>query len=109
MEHLNAIAKWYVKAPGANKTEAAIQRTTKALGTIVPVLDQFNTENSVSIPSGAYKRTSTEKDIPILITELLNFEVFDKIPGRKHKLFSTIIILHKNSHNELYEWINNRL
>ena len=109
MEHLNAIAKRCVKALGANKTEAAIQRATKALGTIVPVLNQFDTENSVSIPSGAHKRASAEKDILILITELLNFEVFDKIPGRKHKSFSTINILHKNSHNELYEWINKRL
>ena len=60
MEHLNAIAKGCVKALGANKTEAAIQRATKALGTIVPVLNQFDTENSVSIPSGAHKRASTE-------------------------------------------------
>ena len=95
MEHLNAIAKGCVKALGANKTEAAIQRATKALGKIVPVLNQFDTENSLSIQSGTHKRASTEKDIVILFTELLNFEVFDKIPGRKHKRFSTINILRK--------------
>ena len=37
MEHLNAIAKGCVKVLGANKTETAIQRSTKTLGTIVSI------------------------------------------------------------------------
>ena len=58
--HGNAIVKGCVMALGTNKTEAAIQLTTKALGTIVPVLDQFDTEKSVSIQTGAHKRASAD-------------------------------------------------
>jgi len=77
---------------GGNKTESATQRATKALGRIVPVLDQFDLENSVLISSGAHKKASAEKDIPFLITELQNFDGFDKISGRMQSFPTTDIL-----------------
>ena len=44
----------------ANKTECAIQRSTKALGTTVHVFYQFGI---VPIASGAHKRVSAEKQV----------------------------------------------
>ena len=70
MEHLNAIAKGCIKGLGANKTEVAIQRSARALGTIVPVLDQFDAQNNVPSISGVHKRASTEKDQALIISEL---------------------------------------
>ena len=52
MEYLNAIAKGCIKYLGANKTETAIKRSAKALGTIVPILESFDKENDVQDVSG---------------------------------------------------------
>ena len=41
MEHLNCVVKECIKGLGANKTDCAIRRVGRALGTIVPVLEQF--------------------------------------------------------------------
>ena len=47
MEHLNAVAKGCIKNLGVNKTETAIVRSAKALGTIVPILENFDSQSNV--------------------------------------------------------------
>ena len=62
MEHLNRICKEAIKYLGSNKTiEAAITRVGRALGTIAPVLDSFDQENSVVKRSHHHKRASFER------------------------------------------------
>ena len=61
-EHLNKIIKDAIRGLGANKTEAAIVYAGKALGTLEPVLRQFDAENKIKNPSGAHKPPSAEKD-----------------------------------------------
>ena len=87
MEHLNRIAKEAIKNLGANKTEKAIARVGRALGTIAPVLRQFDEENAVTAPSGAHQRASTEKDRNAIVGELVHSKIFDTVPGRKHSTF----------------------
>lgn len=99
MEHLNAAGKGCIKGLGANKTEEAIQRSTRALGTIVPVLEQFDGENNMTASSGAHKRASTEKDLSIIVRELQKSKVFDTIPGRKHSSFQRMPFVRKNQTN----------
>ena len=48
MEHLNKIAKEAIRFQGANKTRKAILRIGRAIGTMSPVLDQFDAQNEVS-------------------------------------------------------------
>ncbi len=50
-EHLNRVCKYAVRGLHANKT--AIDRVGKALGTLSPVLDQFDDQNKVKKTSGA--------------------------------------------------------
>ena len=48
MEHLTAIAKGAINNLGAGKTEKAVVRLGKAIGTISPVLTQFDEDNGLS-------------------------------------------------------------
>ncbi len=50
MEHLNKMAKEAINFLGANKSEKAIQRVGKAIGTL-PVLNNFDMVNNVSTMS----------------------------------------------------------
>ena len=110
MEHLNAIAKGCIKSLGANKTEVAIQRSARALGTIVPVLDQFDAQNNVPSISGVHKRASTEKDQALIISELQKMKVYDVIPGRMHETFPhPKNALRQKNLQELKAWITDRL
>ena len=50
-EHLNRVCKEAVKALGSNKTVEGITRAGKALGVIVPILNnrQFDVDNNVGV------------------------------------------------------------
>lgn len=87
MKHLNAVCKGCIKDLGANKTEAANTQSAKVLGTILPVLEQFDQQNNMPNISGAHKRASAEKDQAIIVNELQKRNAFTTIPGRKHKSF----------------------
>ena len=51
MEHLNRVCKNAMKGLGANKTPQSISRISNALGTIIPVLDNFDDNNAVTVSS----------------------------------------------------------
>lgn len=48
MEHLNRVAKNAIQSLGANKTEKAIERVGRAIGTIASLLQAFDAENQVN-------------------------------------------------------------
>ncbi len=83
-EHLNRVVKEAIRGLGANKTEAAITRVGRALGTSSPVLDQFEKENSVPERSGQHHVASSEKDRDTIVCQLQQTQVFTVITGRKH-------------------------
>lgn len=110
MEHLNKTGKGCVRNLGANKTETAIQRSAKALGTIVPVLEKFDEQNNVPDISGEHKRASTEKDRTIIVQELRKNKVFDTVPGRYHPSFPhPKNALRSKNTDELKTWIVDRI
>ena len=86
MEDLNAVGKGCIKGLRANKTEEAIKCSAKTLGTIVPVLDQFDEENNVPDVSVDHKRESAEKDTAIIVN-MSSRTVRFLIVGRKHASF----------------------
>ena len=47
-EHLNSVVKDFIRGLGANKTEDAIMRIGKALGTLFPVIENFDEENNIT-------------------------------------------------------------
>lgn len=76
MEHLNAIAKGAIKNLGAEKTENSIVRAGRAIGTISPVLLQFDEDNNVSRVSGVHRVAKYTKDVEIVVKELQRAQVF---------------------------------
>ncbi len=61
MEHLNRSVKEAVHYLGSNKTETSIQRIAKAIGTILPILDQFDNDNKVPCTSSKHARPEKKK------------------------------------------------
>ena len=62
LEHLNRLCNTTTGHLCVNKTEDAIVRCSKALGTVHSVLDMFDRNNSVHDPNGSHNRLSYEKD-----------------------------------------------
>ena len=78
-EHLNRVCKDAMHGLGANQTEKAMVRVGKALGTLSPVLDQFDKENDVHECSVSRSVPSSEKDRDMLISELQKSHVFSNL------------------------------
>ena len=76
MEHLNRLVKEAIRNLGANKTENVITGIGRVIGTIAPVLQQFDQENEVASTSGAHCMASFEKDRNIIVGELVKSDVF---------------------------------
>ncbi len=110
MEHLNRIAKDAIRALGANKTEQAVERVGKAIGTIAPLLQQYDEETNVKNVSGAHKRAKMSKDIEEVLSELMKYKVFSLVDQRKHTSFSSPKdLLHAKPTCDLQDWMVNRL
>ena len=76
MEHLNRLVKESIRDLGANKTQRSLERVGRALGTVSPVLANFDKDNEVTSESSMYKEAGICKDMNMLISELLKYEVF---------------------------------
>ena len=86
-EHLNRLCKTSIECLGANKTDNAIVRCGKALGTLHSVLEQFDANNSMSDVGGAHQKPSYKKDLTMILKELQQSNIFKVIPGRTHSSF----------------------
>ena len=110
MEHLNRLVKQSIKTLGPNKTEKAITRIGRAIGTVAPVLQVFDQENSVAKPSGAHHIAGYERDRNIIVSELIKSKVFTTIPGRMHSAFpNPRNILHAKEKRDVLTWMIERL
>lgn len=87
MEHLNKIAKEAIRFQGANKTEKAIERIGRAIGTLSPVLENFDSHNNVPTTSSRQRKPDAQRDIQLVVTELVNCDAFKVVTGRKYTAF----------------------
>ena len=111
VEHLNSVAKQSIKTIGPNKTQKAIERLGIAIGTLAPVLTQFDEDNDIAENSGAHKALQMHKDRTVVVSELMNVGVFrPNGDERKHHSFPhPRNILHHKSNEVLTEWIENKI
>ena len=110
MEHLNLVCKDAIRGLGANQSEKAIARVGKALGTLAPVLDQFDMENSVQSVSAIRSIPSSEKDRDMIIQELQDSKIFSITSGRKQPTFPhPRDVLHSQEKSKLLQWIMQHL
>ena len=87
LEHLNRLWKTAIKGLGANKTEICITRVGKALGTIAPILENFDTINKVTKVSGKHQAACSEKDLKLLLDVFKDASVFVEKSERIHPSF----------------------
>lgn len=105
-EHLNRLCKESVRGLQANKTEKAIIKIGKTLGTVAPLLDNFDQENNISHTSGAHKVPSTEKDVNLIVEHLHKSKIFSLQDGRAHSHFATPRdVLHSMDKQKIIHWI----
>ena len=86
-EHLNRLLKDIVKGLGSNKTEVAIVRSSKALGTLHNMLSQFDKDDHLGSTSELRPSPSYQRELTTIIKELKKYQVFKFIEGRKSKAF----------------------
>ena len=84
IEYLNRVAKTAIEGLGANKSEKAIKRVGKAIGTLTDSLDNYDKVNNVPAESGAHSTRSSEKDLHKVVKQLSKSRVFNVTPGRRH-------------------------
>ena len=110
MEHLNRIAKDAIKSLGANKTKRAIERVGKSIGMLSPLLHQFDQEHGLKPISGAHHRANLQKDLGIIVAELMKVDIFSIQADRKYPTFqSPRDLLHVKSDSDVRDWMVSRL
>lgn len=111
MEHLNKIAKGAISSLGSNKSEKAITRIGQSIGTLSPVLDNFDEDNHIQDTSSTQKRPTTRKDIEVVVKELLKAGSLKIInTKRKHSHFPhPRDNLRVKDKGELLQWLIGKL
>ena len=111
MEHLNKIAKGAISFLGSNKSKMAIKRIGHAIGTLSPVLDNFDEENHVATLSTRQRKPRALNDIEVVVNELIKAESF--VVKEKQKNYTAFPhpkdVLHAKDKNELLEWLVSKL
>ena len=106
MEHLNRTLKSGIGALGSNKTEDTIVRLSKAIGTLGPVLDNFDEVNGVNHHHTRHTQASMMTDIHKAITDINKAKLFGAIAGRSYSTFpNPRSLLHKAPKEDLLSWI----
>ena len=105
MEHLNRLCKEAIAGLRANKSDKAIVRVGKAIGTLYPVLEQFDVVNSIATLSGVHSKPKSLKDLHLILQELNQAHVFEQKPSRQHKAFKNIKTLLVHNPDKLITWM----
>ena len=106
-EHLNRTLKDSVGEMGANLSESAIVQRSKSLKGVMDVVQTFDVNTNLHAVSTDHTVSSSKKDEDAMLTELLKSQVFDYIPGRKHKSFANIrpnVSGHINA-SKFFQWL----
>ena len=110
-EHLNRTCKVAICGLQANKKEEAIDRVGKALGTLSPILENFDEENSIPAISGIHHIPKFDKDLKTIVQSLRRAKVFSKLANNRcHFSFpKPRDVLHSKDHTQLVQWIKEHL
>ena len=90
LEFMNMRAKDALNGLRGNLTSAAIQRCGRSLQGCNSVIDSYNQGLNQFFGKPSNSKPSLQKDITKLVDHLQKEKLFDNIPGRFHKSFSTI-------------------
>jgi hypothetical protein len=86
-ENRNADLKGLIHLMGANKTEKAITRMSKAVGSIRKVVDVFKSQAAIKPKSSAHSHRSSSQDENKISHDLQKLKPFSPTIGRCHDSF----------------------
>ncbi len=110
MEHLNRILKNGIESLASNKNEKPILTLGKAIGTIGPVLSNFDTINDVDHHKTRHKPDAMKKEILKVTSCIHKLKLFHSTPGRQFPTFpNPRSLVHKSSKDKLNTWIETHL
>ena len=89
-ENRNKDIKGLIHLTGANKTERAIDRVSRAAGGVCKIVDVFEAQASVRRRSSTHLHKSSADDECKILADLQKVKPFSQIPGRSHKSFMGI-------------------
>ncbi len=107
-ENRNKDMKFMVKAMGANKTDNAIGRASKASGGVKEIVEAFEKQTRMHCKSSSHSHKSSAGDEKVIMEDLRSLRPFKQVNGREFESFKGI------SHNpaspldenEFVSWIN---
>lgn len=91
--------------------QKSIGRIGRALGTLAPVLANFDKNNEVTSQSGMHRKASINKDMGMLLNELMKDQVFQEHDGdRAHAQFPhPKDVLHQLTKDNFKKWVYEHL
>ena len=90
IEICNCITKNMVREMGANKTEKAVERATKAAVGVRDIISNYDKVSAITPDSGKHTTRKSTEDEQGMIRDLRGLRPFRKIAGRRHASFPTI-------------------
>ena len=106
MEHLNRSVKSGIAALGPNKCETTIIRLGKAIGTIDPIINQFDKVNDILNSRTRHKLASMTKDVKRLANDMKKNKILTCTAHRKYmtNFPKSRSLIHKKAEPELLQW-----
>lgn len=86
-ENINKDIKGLIHLMGANKTEKAIERVSRAAGGVRKIVYVFEDQASIKPKSSAHSHKSSTEDEHKILADLRKVKPFSQTPGRSHKSF----------------------
>ena len=87
LEHLNRVCKEAIQHLGANKTPRAVSRIGKVVGIVSEALRHFDKVSGIEHRSGRHTCKSDDKDMKMVLNELMTSKVFVPCDSRAHTAF----------------------
>ena len=84
-ENRNKDIKGLIQLMGANKTEKAIDRVSRAAGGVRKIVDVFESQASMKPKSSAHSHKASTEDEKKILADLRKVKPFSQTPGRSHK------------------------
>ena len=108
-ENRNKDMKSMIKSMGANKSEKAIHRASKAAGGVRQIVDAFEKQVFIHKKSSSHSHKSSSQDEKIVMKDLRSLRPFHQDNERKLDSFKTITHNPTSSFDEgkFVGWINN--
>lgn len=89
-ENRNKDIKKLIKGMGANKTDKAIERASRAAGGVRKIVENFDSQVSLSPASSSHSHKSSAADEAKVSRDLRQLKPFSNQPGRHHESFPNL-------------------